>query len=97
MLGGGFQSGLGSVVGLDVAVQLHLQLCRSAATLRPGAHPTGATVQALLKQALSTCAFAWRAMEGQSQVGLHHPIHCLAACRQWWVGKAQLGFALVAF
>ena len=27
-------------------------------------------------------------LEGQSQV--YHPIHCLAACRQWWVGKAQL-------
>ena len=25
--------------GLDAAVHLHLQLCRSAAPLRPGAHP----------------------------------------------------------
>ena len=30
--------------------QLHLQLCRSAATLIPGAHPTGAMLQALHPQ-----------------------------------------------
>ena len=50
--------------------------CRSAATLIPGAHPTGATVQALHPQA-GPCL----CLEGQSIVGLHHPIHCLAACR----------------
>ena len=47
--------------GFDVAVQLHLQLCRSAAALNPGAHPTGATVQALLKQALPLLGVPWRA------------------------------------
>ena len=56
--------------GLDVAVQLHLQLCRSAATLRPGAHPTGATVQALLKQALLHLCLCWLLVEwvGKAQL-----------------------------
>ena len=46
--------------GLDVAVQLHLQLCRSAATLIPGAHPYAADPPSSSRP-FSTCAFAWRA------------------------------------
>ena len=49
--------------GLDVVLRLHLQLCRSAAALRSGAHPTGATVQALLKQDLLHLCLCWLLVE----------------------------------